>query len=273
MRDTGDLDPPSTDLNTNVPHSARVYDYLLGGKDNFAVDRAAAEDVVKIAPYMRTSTRANREFMVRTARYLAAERGIRQFLDIGTGLPTSPNLHEVVQGVDPSCRIVYVDNDPIVLVHARALLTSAPEGTSRYIHADLGEPETILESSALRETLDLDRPIGLCLIAVLHFINDEDKARSVIRRLMEPLAAGSFLVLSTITLDSAPTQVAAAVSAYNSRGINSKARTRAEVTSFFDGHELLEPGVVPVHHWRPDAKAKAIDDSQVSMYGGVALKG
>ncbi|TDD62603.1 SAM-dependent methyltransferase [Actinomadura rubrisoli] len=260
------------DLNTNVPHSARVYDYLLGGKDNFAADRAAAEEVVRIAPYMRTSSRANRDFMVRTAHYLAAERGVRQFLDVGTGLPTSPNLHEVVQAVDPACRVVYVDNDPIVLVHARALLTSTPQGMSRYIHADLSEPETLLDSPELHEALDLERPIALCLIAVLHFINDEDLARSVVRRLMEPLAPGSFLALSTITLDSAPKQVAAAVSEYNSRGINSKARPKADVVKFFDGFELLEPGVVPVHHWRPDDAARSIDDSQVSMYGGVALK-
>ncbi|MFC6879556.1 MULTISPECIES: SAM-dependent methyltransferase [Actinomadura] len=260
------------DLDTDVPHSARVYDYLLGGKDNFAADRAAAEEVVKIAPYMRTSTRANRDFMVRTARYLAAERGVRQFLDIGTGLPTSPNLHEAVQDVDPACRVVYVDNDPIVLTHARALLTSTPEGRSRYVHADLSEPETILASAELRETLDLERPVALCLIAVLHFISDVDVARSIVRRLMEPLAPGSFLAVSTITSDSAPKQVAAAVSEYNSRGINSKARPKSEVVSFFDGFELVEPGVVPVHHWRPDDKARSIDDSQVSMYGGVARK-
>ncbi|QKW35512.1 SAM-dependent methyltransferase [Actinomadura sp. NAK00032] len=270
--DAAESEPSSADLRTDVAHSARVYDYLLGGKDNYAADRTAAEEVVRIAPYMRTSVRANRDFMVRVARYLAAEAGVRQFLDIGTGLPTSPNLHEVVQEVDPSSRVVYVDNDPIVLVHARALLTSTPEGRSRYIHADLAEPEAILASAEVRETLDLSRPVALCLIAVLHFVHDEELARGVVRRLMDALPSGSHLALSTITIDSAPDEVGDAVRKYNSRGINSKARTKAQVRGFFDGFELIEPGLVPVHHWRPDERARAIDDSQVSMYGGVAVK-
>jgi hypothetical protein len=270
--DASESEPTSADLRTDVAHSARVYDYLLGGKDNYAADRAAAEEVVRIAPYMRTSVRANREFMVRVARYLAAEAGIRQFLDIGTGLPTSPNLHEVVQGVDPSARVVYVDNDPIVLVHARALLTGTPEGRSRYIHADLAEPDAILASPEVRDTLDLSRPVALCLIAVLHFVHDEELARGVVRRLMDALPSGSHLALSTITIDSAPEEVGDAVRRYNARGINSKARTKAQVRSFFDGFELIEPGLTPVHHWRPDERARAIDDSQVSMYGGVAVK-
>ncbi|MFF4235471.1 SAM-dependent methyltransferase [Actinomadura geliboluensis] len=270
--DASESEPTSADLRTDVAHSARVYDYLLGGKDNYAADRAAAEEVVRIAPYMRTSVRANREFMVRVARYLAAEAGIRQFLDIGTGLPTSPNLHEVVQGVDPSARVVYVDNDPIVLVHARALLTGTPEGRSRYIHADLAEPDAVLASPVVRDTLDLSRPVALCLIAVLHFVHDEELARGVVRRLMDALPSGSHLALSTITIDSAPEEVGDAVRRYNARGINSKARTKAQVRSFFDGFELIEPGLTPVHHWRPDERARAIDDSQVSMYGGVAVK-
>ncbi|MEV4678059.1 SAM-dependent methyltransferase [Actinomadura sp. NPDC049382] len=270
--DASESEPSSADLRTDVAHSARVYDYLLGGKDNYAADRAAAEEVVRIAPYMRTSVRANREFMVRVARYLAAEAGIRQFLDIGTGLPTSPNLHEVVQEVDPSARVVYVDNDPIVLVHARALLTGTPEGRSRYIHADLAEPDAILASPEVRDTLDLSRPVALCLIAVLHFVHDEELARGVVRRLMDALPSGSHLALSTITIDSAPEEVGDAVRRYNARGINSKARTKAQVRSFFDGFELIEPGLTPVHHWRPDERARAIDDSQVSMYGGVAVK-
>ena len=270
--DASESEPSSADLRTDVAHSARVYDYLLGGKDNYAADRAAAEEVVRIAPYMRTSVRANREFMVRVARYLAAEAGIRQFLDIGTGLPTSPNLHEVVQEVDPSARVVYVDNDPIVLVHARALLTGTPEGRSRYIHADLAEPDAILASPEVRDTLDLSRPVALCLIAVLHFVHDEELARGVVRRLMDALPSGSHLALSTITIDSAPEEVGDAVRRYNARGINSQARTKAQVRSFFDGFELIEPGLTPVHHWRPDERARAIDDSQVSMYGGVAVK-
>ncbi|MES9605918.1 MULTISPECIES: SAM-dependent methyltransferase [Actinomadura] len=265
-------EPTSADLRTDVAHSARVYDYLLGGKDNYAADRAAAEEVVRVAPYMRTSVRANRDFMVRVARHLAAGCGVRQFLDVGTGLPTSPNLHEVVQEVDPSGRVVYVDNDPIVLAHARALLTGTPQGRSRYIHADLAEPEAILSSPEVRATLDFGEPVALCLIAVLHFVHDDELAHDVVRRLMEPLPPGSWLALSTITIDSAPDEVGDAVKKYNARGIKSKARTKAQVTSFFDGLELVEPGVAPVHRWRPDDKARAIDDSQVSMYGGLARK-
>ncbi|WP_242902226.1 SAM-dependent methyltransferase [Actinomadura terrae] len=272
MPDSPDHGPPSVDLRTDVAHSARVYDYLLGGKDNYKADRAAAEDVIKVAPYMRTSVRANRNFMVRVARYLAAERGVRQFLDIGTGLPTSPNLHEVVQKVDPSCRVVYVDNDPIVLVHARALLTSTPEGQSRYIDADVSDPQSILAAPEVQETLDLSQPVGLCLIAVLHFLHDEAQAHGIVENLLEPLPSGSFLALSTIAIDSAPKQVSTAIKEYNARGIHSKARTKADIEGFFKGLELIEPGVTPVHHWRPDDEARKIDDSQVSMYGGLAIK-
>ncbi|MFI6920124.1 SAM-dependent methyltransferase [Nonomuraea spiralis] len=261
------------DLKTNVPHSARVYDYLLGGKDNFQADRTAAEDVIKIAPYMPTSVRANRDFMVRVTRYLAAERGVDQFIDIGTGLPTSPNLHEVAQQADPAARIIYVDNDPLVLVHARALLTSSPEGRTRYIQADLNDPDAIIDSPEVRDTFDFARPVALCLIAVVHFIPDEDDVLAIIERLMKPLPAGSFLALSTITLDSAPGKlVSEAVAQYNRRGIMSKARTRAQIEEFFDGFRLIEPGVVPVHHWRPDEQLFPVEDSMVSMYGGLAVK-
>jgi hypothetical protein len=262
----------SLDLKTDVAHSARVYDYLLGGKDNFAADRAAAEEVMKVAPYMRTSMRVSRNFMVRVVRYLAAERGIRQFLDIGTGLPTSPNLHEVAQAVDPTSRVVYVDNDPMVLVHARALLTSTLEGRTTYIEADLADPETIIGSRQTRETLDFDKPIALCLLTVVHFVHDDDELRSILGKLLGALVPGSFMALTTITLDGGPRQVGAAVATYNSRGINSKARTRAQVRSFFDGLELVEPGITAVHQWRPDDEARTVDDSMVSVYGGVAIK-
>ncbi|MFF0865971.1 SAM-dependent methyltransferase [Nonomuraea sp. NPDC003560] len=261
------------DLRTNVPHSARVYDYLLGGKDNFAADRTAAEEVIKIAPYMPTSVRANRDFMVRVTRHLAAERGVDQFIDVGTGLPTSPNLHEVAQQADPAARVVYVDNDPLVLVHARALLTSSPEGRTRYIQADLNDPDAIIGSAEVRETFDFTRPVALCLIAVVHFIPDDSDVRSIIEHLMKPLPPGSFLALSTITLDSAPSRlVSEAVAQYNRRGIMSKARTRAQIEEFFTGFELIEPGVVPVHRWRPDDRALLVEDSMVSMYGGLAVK-
>ncbi|RKS77008.1 O-methyltransferase involved in polyketide biosynthesis [Actinomadura pelletieri DSM 43383] len=265
---TGD----NVDLNTEIPHSARIYDYLLGGKDNYPADRAAAANIVKGWRHLPISMRANRNFMARMAHRLAAEHGIRQFLDIGTGLPTSPNLHEVAQAVAPESRVVYVDNDPIVLVHARALLTSTPEGTTRYLEADFRDPDTILESPELREALDLDRPVALSLIAILHFIVDDAEVRRIIDRLMEPLAPGSVLALSTTTADSAPEEVNAGVAAYNAHGIPTVARSRAEVEPFFEGLELLDPGVVLVHHWHPDEEAAKLDDTHVTIYGGVARK-
>jgi S-adenosyl methyltransferase len=262
----------SVDLRTDVAHSARIYDYLLGGKDNFAADREAAEAIVAATPNMPVSMRANRNFMARAARYLSTELGIRQFLDIGTGLPTSPNLHEVVQEVAPESRVVYVDNDPIVLVHARALLTSSPQGRTAYIDADLRHPETILEAPQLTDTLDLSRPVGLSLIAVLQFVLDEDEVRAILDQLLEPLAPGSALALSTVTIDSAPREGAGGTAQYRARGIPAKPRTQAEVTDLFRGLDLVDPGVVLVHRWHPDAAAAALTDPQVFMYGGVAVK-
>jgi O-methyltransferase involved in polyketide biosynthesis len=265
-------EPYDISLKTDVPHSARIYDYFLGGKDNFPADRAAAAEIVKNWVNLPTSMRANRNFMARMARYLAAEQGIRQFLDIGTGLPTSPNLHEVVQSVAPDSRIVYVDNDPIVLVHARALLSSTPEGRTAYVDADLRDPDEILASEQFRETLDPRRPIALSLIAILQFITDEDEAHQIVEQLVEPLPSGSLLALSTVTAESAPEEVNGGVAAYNARGIPTKARSKAEVERFFDGLTLLEPGVTLVNHWHPDADAAAVDDAHVHMYGGVAVK-
>ncbi|WUI03536.1 SAM-dependent methyltransferase [Spirillospora sp. NBC_00431] len=260
------------ELQTGIPHSARIYDYLLGGKDNFPADRAAAADIVADWPNLPTSMRANRRFMARMARHLAAEHGIRQFLDIGTGLPTSPNLHEVVQAVAPESRIVYVDNDPIVLVHARALLTSSPEGRTGYLDADFLDTDAILESGQLRDYLDLDQPVALSLIAILHFIVDDAEVRRIIDRLIEPLAPGSILALSTTTLDNNPEVVAAGVAAYNAHGIPTVARTKKEVETFFNGLEILDPGVVPVHRWHPDQEASRLDDVQVTIHGGIAIK-
>jgi O-methyltransferase involved in polyketide biosynthesis len=270
--DGGTDEPYDISLKTDVPHSARIYDYLLGGKDNFPADRRAAAEIIKDWVNLPTSMRANRNFMARMARYLAAEQGIRQFLDIGTGLPTSPNLHEVVQDVAPDARIVYVDNDPIVLVHARALLSSTPEGRTAYVDADLRDPDAILASDQFRETLDPRRPIALSMIAILQFITDEDEAHEIVEQLVEPLPSGSLLALSMVTAESAPEEVAGGVAAYNERGIPTKARSKAEVERFFDGLTLLEPGVVLVNHWHPDADAAAVDDAHVHMYGGVAVK-
>jgi hypothetical protein len=265
-------EPPILDLKVDVPHSARIYDYFLGGKDNFPADRAAAAEIIKDWVHLPQSMRANRNFMARMARYVAAERGIRQFLDIGTGLPTSPNLHEVVQSVAPESRVVYVDNDPLVLVHARALLYSTPEGRTAYVDADLREPDTILESAQFRDTLSLDEPIALSLIAIMQFVTDDDEAKRIIDSLVEPLPPGSILALSTVTADSAPEEVRGGVAAYNAGGIPTRARDKAEVERLFDGLTLLDPGVALVNHWHPDGGA-IVDDAHVHMYGGVAVKG
>ncbi len=259
------------DLKTNVPHPARVYDYLLGGKDNFEPDRIAAAHLVSRMPNTATSMRANRNFMARVGRYLAAKHGIRQFLDIGTGLPTSPNLHEVVQEIAPESRILYVDNDPIVLVHARALLVSNPAGRTSYLDADLRDPDSIMSSPQLRDTLDLSKPIAVTLIAIVHFIVDEDEVRRIINRLMEPLVPGSVLALSTLTYDGSLEHVRGAEEAFNSDGMPLKARTSTEVASLFDGLDLIDPGVVRVNHWHPDKDAN-VPDTHVHMFGGAAIK-
>jgi hypothetical protein len=259
----------AVDLNTAVPHSARIYDHLLGGKDNFAADRAAAAEIVKASPSLPISMRANRNYLVRAAHYLAADLGIRQFLDIGAGLPTSPNLHEVVQAVDPAARVVYVDNDPIVLVHARALLTSTPEGSTTYLDADLHDVEKIIDAPQFR-ALDLTRPVGISLIAILQFVTDEGEAHRIIDTLMAPLAPGSALAISTVTAHNE--QAVRGAKAYTARGIPAKPRTDDEVTDLFRGLEIVEPGVQLVHRWRPDPDAAAVDDLHVQMSGGVAIK-
>ena len=260
------------ELNTDVPHSARIYDYLLGGKDNFGADRAAAAAITVDWPHLPISMRANRNYMARQARFIAADLGIRQFLDIGTGLPTAPNLHEVVQDVDPASRVMYVDNDPIVLVHARALLTGSAEGYTAYLDADLHDPAAILGSDAFRNTFDLSRPVALSLIAILQFVTDDAEAHRIIDALMAPLPPGSVLAVSTVTADSAREEVDRGVAAYVAKGIDVKSRDRAEATELFRGLDLIDPGVVLVNHWRPDEAARAVPDEHVHMYGGVAVK-
>lgn len=257
-------------LNTQVPHSARIYDYLLGGKDNFEADRAAAAGVVAQSPHLATSMRANRAFMARVAHHLAARQGIRQFLDIGTGLPTSPNLHEVVQAVAPESRVVYVDNDPIVLVHARALLTSSAQGRTAYLDADLHDTAAILAAPEVTDTLELDQPVALSMIAVLQFVVDDEVVHRIIDDLMAPLAPGSALAVSMVTADNPVAERGTA--AYRAQGIAARGRTRTEVEQLLGGLDLVEPGVTLVHRWHPDEQARAIDDDHVYMYGGVALK-
>jgi S-adenosyl methyltransferase len=260
----------AVELNIDVPHSARIYDYLLGGKDNFAADRAAAASIVEASPSLPVSMRANRRYMLRAARYLAEERGIRQFLDIGTGIPTSPNLHEVVQQVAPQSRVVYVDNDPIVLVHARALLTTVREGATAYIDADLRNVRAILSADELTGTLDLTQPVAVSLIAIVQFVVNEDEVHRIIDALMAPLPAGSALAISTVTAHNP--QAVSAAQEYTARGIPAKARTDDAVRALFRGLDLVEPGVRLVHRWRPDDEDAAVDDTHVQMSGGVAIK-
>jgi hypothetical protein len=259
----------AVDLGTDQAHSARVYDFILGGKDNFPADRAAAESLLAEWPSLRTSMRENRKFMRRVTRYLVEEAGIRQFLDVGTGIPTSPNLHEVAQGIAPESRVVYVDNDPIVLTHARALLTSTPEGATAYLDADLRKPETILGSAEFKETLDLTRPVALSLIAVLQFMPD-DVAYDLVARLLDPLPSGSYLAITVVTNDTDPSS-ARVDAQFNARGIYTVARTRAQAAKFFDGLELAEPGLSLVQYWHPDVDAP-VAENETGLYAGVARK-
>ncbi|MFE2722730.1 SAM-dependent methyltransferase [Kitasatospora sp. NPDC059327] len=263
---------PGVDLRMDVPHSARVYDYLIGGKTNFEADRTAAHASVKAWPALPISMRTTRTFMQRVVRHLAEEHKVRQFLDIGTGIPTSPNVHEIAQGIAPEARVAYVDNDPIVLTHARALMSSTEEGRTSYIDADFRDVDSIMGAPQLREVLDLSQPVALSLIAIVHFVLDQDDPQGIVRRFMDQLAPGSFLALTVFTGDTDPVGVGGVGREYNARGIPLQIRDKAETLAFFDGYELLDPGVTLVHHWRPDADAAPVRDQDIAMYGGVAVK-
>jgi S-adenosyl methyltransferase len=256
-------------MDTDRPHPARVYDYLLGGKDNFAADRAAAAEGLKVNPNAATAPRQNRAFMRRVVRWLATDGGVDQFLDIGTGLPTSPNVHEVAQAANPAARIVYADNDPIVLAHARALLTSRPSGHTAYVDSNLLDVDRILAGAAAH--LDLDRPVALLLFAILHFFDDEAGPQAVVRRLMDALPTGSYLVVSHVTADHEPERWARFVEVMRRQGMPSHLRSQAEVARLFDGLELVPPGVVPILRWRPDSPS-GLTDAQVALYGGTGRK-
>ncbi|MET9177465.1 SAM-dependent methyltransferase [Kitasatospora aureofaciens] len=259
------------ELQLNVPHSARMYDYFLGGFTNFAADREAAGHVLASASWVRDAARANRAFMRRSTRILA-RTGIEQFLDIGTGIPTSPNLHEVAQGVRPRARVVYVDNDPIVLTHAQALLASTPEGRTAYVEADVTDPDGLLAEPALRETIDFDRPVALSLNALLHFVPDAAGAYELVERLKSALAPGSALVMTHVTPDFAPEEVGRIVGVYEAAGTTLQARTRAQVARFFAGWSLLDPGVVPLPHWRPDPDEPPVPAADAAGYAAVAVR-
>ncbi|MFJ1455290.1 SAM-dependent methyltransferase [Nocardia wallacei] len=267
------VDKEPVDLGIDRAHGARIYDYILGGKDNYEPDRAAGDESLKVWPALRVHMRANRAFMHRVGRFLAAERGIRQFLDIGTGIPTQPNLHEVVQAVAPDARIVYADNDPIVLAHARALMTSTREGRTTYIDADMRDPEAILAAPQLRDTLDLNEPIGLLLIAMLHFIEDDDEALRVARHVIDVLPPGSYFAATIATDDFAPEPLAKVRDLYHSHGETLRWRTKAQAEQFFEGLELEEPGLVQMHKWRPDPiHIGSVADADIAMYGAVGRK-
>jgi SAM-dependent methyltransferase len=258
---------PGPRFDPSVPHPARVYGYWLGGKDHYPPDREAAEEVIRRRPQVVAGARANRAFLARAVRYLAAGCGIRQFLDIGTGLPAPDNTHDVAQAVDPGSRVVYVDNDQLVLVHARALLTSTPQGACDYVDADLRDTSTIVAQASA--TLDFSRPVAVLLLAVLHFIPDADDPAGVVATLARRLAPGSYLVISHLTGDFAPGPVTAGVRAYHTLVPTPLIpRTHAQVTALFGGLPLVPPGVVPLVEWRPAGAAPS--PPQADLYAGMA---
>jgi hypothetical protein len=266
--------PP--EINTSVAHPARRYDYWLGGKDNFPADQASGDAVEAAFPTIRMTVMENRRFLVRAVRLLAGELGIRQFLDIGTGIPTSPNVHEVAQSIAPESRIVYVDNDPIVLAHARALLTSGPEGATAYIDADVREPGKILQDLDLTRTLDLSAPVALMLVSILHFIADEDDPYGAVARLVKAMPPGSYLVLSHGTYDFVPPAMAAELDDLGRPAgrVDFQARAKEEIGRFFAGTELLAPGIVPLAEWRAENEPQPRPSpADITMYAGVAWIG
>ena len=255
---------------TSVPHQARVYNYWLGGKDNYAADREAAERVIKAYPDILAGVRAQREFLGRAVRFLADEAGIRQFLDIGTGIPAADNTHEVAQSVAPQSRVVYVDNDPIVLAHARALLASGPHGTTEYIDADLRESGTILRKAA--QTLDFSRPVAVLLLGVLQMIPDSDDPHAIVTQLLAAVPSSSYLAIVHPTTDVAVGQMSESQRRYNQvAAVPVTFRTKAEIARFFEGLDLLEPGLVQLHHWRPGPLGP-VPRHDLAAYAGVGRK-
>ncbi|MFJ5997927.1 SAM-dependent methyltransferase [Streptomyces sp. NPDC092370] len=255
-------------IDSSKAHPARVYDVFLGGKDHYPVDRDAAAAALAANPRGYLDVRHNRDFLRRAVTTLVEQDGIRQFLDIGTGLPTAENVHQIAQRITPESRVVYVDNDPVVLAHARALLTSGPEGRTDYIDADLRDPARILEQAA--KTIDFDRPVALCLVAILHFVADEE-AYPLVRGLLDELPAGSRLVLSHLTEDLNPENIRAVQRTYTERGFTFVLRSRADVERFFteNGLKIADPGVVPAHRWRPDHAAPVPEQPEESFLAGL----
>jgi hypothetical protein len=262
--------PARADVDPTVAHQARIYDYWLGGKDNFAADRAAAKQAVAAYPPILRAVRAQRAFLARAVRYLAEQADVRQFLDIGTGLPTASNTHEVAQAAAPEARVVYVDNDPMVLAHARALLASAPQGMTAYLDADLRDPDKILAGAA--EVLDFRRPVAVLLIGILQLISDSDDPHAIVTRLTGAVPSGSWLAVYHPASDIDQARVAEAVRRVNARSAGTTTlRSHAEIARFFDGLQLLEPGLVQVHRWQPGSAAPGHGD-QIAAYAGLARK-
>ena len=254
------------EIDTSKPHPARIYDYLLGGKDNYEVDRLAGERLVEAAPEARIGVRANRAFLRRAVRHVVGT-GVRQILDIGTGLPTSPNVHETALEVAPDVRVAYVDNDPIVNTHADALL--GEDGTTSIVLADLRDPRAVLDDPDVRRVIDFAEPVALLLVAVVHFLKEEEKPEEIVATLRDALAPGSYLIFSHATGDFADRGDAAAV--YSKATATMNLRTRTEIERFFDGFELIEPGLAQVPFWRPDTTPPP-RSQEIGFYGGVARK-
>jgi hypothetical protein len=266
----------TTKINTSVPNPARIYDYLLGGKDNYPADREVAEQVVAVAPVTREVVRDNRAFLRRAVTFLAEEAGVRQFIDLGSGLPTHGNVHEIAQAVAPGARVVYVDNDPMVVTHSRALLA---DDNTITVQADLREPDAIVGHPEVRKLIDLDRPVALLLLAILHFVPDDQDPHGIVARFRDALPAGSYLALSHSTRDvpvrpdMTPAEMAemgAKVQRlYQMTTTLIVPRTRAQVERFFDGFDLVDPGLVEIQRWRPDRRSSLLPGG---FYGGVGRR-
>lgn len=260
----------SSKIDTGVAHPARVWDYWLGGRDNYTADREVGDHLLEVMPELAVIARADREFLGRVVRHLVTDVGIRQFLDIGTGIPTANNTHEVAQSQAADCRVVYVDNDPIVLAHARALLVGTPEGMTDYIDADLREPDTILEAAA--RTLDFDRPVTIMLLGILEFITDNVQAQQILDRLLAAVPSGSHLAIAHPTTEEPGDAMGEVLRAWNASGaVEVALRNREQFTSFFGGLRLLEPGVVPLPRWRP-VQGTLYADRDLQFYGAVGRK-
>ncbi|MEU6523588.1 SAM-dependent methyltransferase [Streptomyces sp. NPDC046924] len=254
---------------TSVAHNARVWNHWVGGEDAYEVDRRVGDHVASIIPVVRDIARADREFLGRAVTYLTGERGVRQFLDVGAGLPTADNTHQIAQRIAPDSRVVYVDNDPAVSAHARSLLTGGPDGTTAYLDADVRDPDAVLERAAA--TLDFDRPVAVMMLGVLNFVLDTGEAREVVRRVMAAVPSGSFLVLTHPTSDAevgGEDQIPAMAFWNENATPPITARSAEDIAAFFQGLNLVEPGLVPCSRWRAEADAAVV----VPQYGAVAVK-